>query len=76
MGLGKTLQTLAFLGGLMVAGTISKALIVAPASVVDSWTNEARKWLANIVPNLKIVKIDSKMTPKKRRKHILEALKW
>ncbi|KAF5114194.1 hypothetical protein DV495_004920 [Geotrichum candidum] len=52
MGLGKTLQCIALLWTLLkqspqgsVKGTIQKAVIVCPSSLVRNWANEFDKWL-------------------------------
>ena len=63
MGLGKTLQTVAFLstlkyGELQAGGPF---LIVAPLSVLSSWMTEFRKWC----PTLKVMKLHSQ-DPKER----------
>lgn len=45
MGLGKTIQTIAFLAYLReVEGVKGPHLIVAPLSVVENWSNEFGKW--------------------------------
>ncbi|KAI4188499.1 MAG: hypothetical protein L6R41_002099 [Letrouitia leprolyta] len=51
MGLGKTLQTIALLWTLLkqspygTGSVIKKALIVSPATLIDNWRKEFRKWL-------------------------------
>lgn len=54
MGLGKTLQTIALLWTLLKQNPIyeappvmKRALIVCPASLVDNWRKEFRKWLGS-----------------------------
>ena len=54
MGLGKTLQAIALIWTLLKQNpihdsgpAITKALIVCPASLVDNWKREFRKWLGN-----------------------------
>ncbi len=44
MGLGKTLQVIAALRILKHRGDIRSALIAAPASLLDQWRGELRKW--------------------------------
>ena len=44
MGLGKTLQVIAALRILKHRGDISSALVAAPASLLDQWRGELRKW--------------------------------
>ena len=53
MGLGKTLQVIAALRLLIVQRAIGTALIVAPASILDQWRQELRKW----APELKAIVI-------------------
>ncbi len=53
MGLGKTLQVIAALRVLIVQRTIATALVVAPASILDQWRQELRKW----APELKAMVI-------------------
>ncbi|KAI9721290.1 MAG: hypothetical protein M1812_002452 [Candelaria pacifica] len=54
MGLGKTLQTIALLWTLLKQNptydappVIKKALIVCPATLINNWRKEFRKWLGN-----------------------------
>ena len=44
MGLGKTLQVIAALRILRHRGDIHSALVAAPASLLDQWRGELRKW--------------------------------
>ena len=44
MGLGKTLQVIAALRILRRRGDIRSALVAAPASLLDQWRGELRKW--------------------------------
>ncbi len=44
MGLGKTLQVIAALRILKHRGDICSALVAAPASLLDQWRGELRKW--------------------------------
>lgn len=44
MGLGKTLQVIAALRILRRRGDIRRALVAAPASLLDQWRGELRKW--------------------------------
>jgi SNF2 family DNA or RNA helicase len=52
--MGKTYVTLAYLGGLMRAGSIRNALVVAPLSVLQSWRKEAQKILPQCVSSIRI----------------------
>jgi SNF2 family DNA or RNA helicase len=75
MGLGKTPQTLVFLGGLMRAGTIRNAAVIVPAGLIPNWIDEARKWLTKCVDNVAIVEVSSAVHDvQKRRCLILQAL--
>ena len=47
MGLGKTVQVSAFLGGLAQSKT-RRYLIIAPLSVLQTWASELDKWAPNI----------------------------
>ena len=54
MGLGKTLQTIALLWTLLKQNpihekppVIKKALVVCPATLINNWRKEFRKWLGN-----------------------------
>ena len=44
MGLGKTLQIIAFLSGLFLCKIISRALIVCPLSLIEHWVKEINRW--------------------------------
>lgn len=44
MGLGKTVQVIAFLGGLHHSGLFRPTLIVCPATVLNQWLRELRTW--------------------------------
>ena len=44
MGLGKTLQVIAALRIMRHGGDIRRALVAAPASLLDQWRGELRKW--------------------------------
>ncbi|XP_065649392.1 SWI/SNF-related matrix-associated actin-dependent regulator of chromatin subfamily A containing DEAD/H box 1 isoform X3 [Hydra vulgaris] len=48
MGLGKTVQTLAFIGYLLETGHKGTTLIVCPCSTMDNWVREFEKWLPNV----------------------------
>lgn len=51
MGLGKTLQTLAAIAHLHEAGSLGRALLVVPTTLIGNWREEFEKW----VPALEIV---------------------
>jgi len=42
--LGKTIQVIGLLSGLIDADKIKTALIVAPVGVIVNWINEFEKW--------------------------------
>lgn len=44
MGLGKTLQTIAFLAHLRERGSYGPFMIVVPLSVLDNWLNELERF--------------------------------
>ena len=48
MGLGKTVQVIAALRILRHRGDIRSALVAAPASLLDQWRGELRKWAPDI----------------------------
>lgn len=76
MGMGKTFQTLAFLGGLMRAKTIRNALIVATKSILHNWNKEANNIIKKCVPSAS-VKVVSSTTPGHSRKNYLQlAMEW
>lgn len=75
MGLGKTIQTLVFLGGLMRAGTIRNASVIVPSGLIPNWIREARIWLNACVDNVEIVEVSSAVHDvQKRRRRVLRAL--
>ena len=45
MGLGKTIQSIAFLGHLQSSGNQGPHLIVSPASTLENWKRELNLWL-------------------------------
>ena len=48
MGLGKTLQVIVALRILFLRGEIETAMVIAPASVLDQWRRELRKWAPDL----------------------------
>jgi SNF2 family DNA or RNA helicase len=67
MGLGKTMQTLAYLGSLMRARTISNAIVVCPKSVVQNWEREANLILKNMcVPRATVYAVTSDISKERR----------
>lgn len=74
--MGKTYQTLAFLGGMMRAGTINNALIVAPLSVLPSWKKEASNILIACVPSASVEIINSECCESTRQRLWCSALEW
>jgi SNF2 family DNA or RNA helicase len=74
MGMGKTFTTLTCLGGLMNAGTICNALVVAPKSVLRSWEREASKVLLACVPIAMVQVMSADHSPLQRKRILTEAL--
>ena len=64
---------MAFLGGLMKAKTIKKAIVVAPVSVLRNWENEANKILRQCV-GIKIQVLSSDISVYNRKKRLHQAL--
>jgi len=63
------MQTLAYLGSLMRAETISNAVIICPKSVVRSWEREANLILKNMcVPKATVSAVTSDMGKEKRKR--------
>jgi len=73
MGMGKTFTTLSFLGGLMKAKTIKKAIVVAPVSVLRNWEKEARQIL-RLCCDVKIQVLSSDIAVYTRKKRLHQAL--
>ncbi|XP_022785581.1 SWI/SNF-related matrix-associated actin-dependent regulator of chromatin subfamily A containing DEAD/H box 1-like [Stylophora pistillata] len=48
MGLGKTVQAIAFLAHLCESGEKGPHLIIVPASTLDNWCREAKKWCPSL----------------------------
>jgi SNF2 family DNA or RNA helicase len=48
MGLGKTLQVVAFMDGLIQSGQAETALIVMPVSLLANWAKEFAKWAPSV----------------------------
>ncbi|GAX28537.1 hypothetical protein FisN_12Hh095 [Fistulifera solaris] len=74
MGMGKTFTTLTCLGGLMNAGTICNALVVAPKSVLRSWEREASKVLLACVPIAMVQVMSADHSPLQRKRILADAL--
>ncbi len=67
MGLGKTMQTLAYIGSLMRAQTISNAIVVCPKSVVQNWEKEANLILKYMcVSKATVYAVSSDMSKERR----------
>jgi SNF2 family DNA or RNA helicase len=58
MGLGKTVQAIAALRVLCHAGSVQSALLVVPASLLDQWRRELRRW----APELRVVVVRGSAT--------------
>lgn len=76
MGMGKTYVTLSYLGGLMRAGTIRNALVIAPLSVLRSWETTGRKILRQCVPSFRVTVVNSEMSRKRRLEFISSLTKY
>lgn len=77
MGMGKTYQTLAYLGGLMRSRTIRNALVVAPLSVLRSWEKEAEIVMKrSCVHQVTIFVVQSETRKDRRCRMLREALSW
>ncbi len=48
MGLGKTLQTISFLGYLKIHCQITKHLVIVPKSTLHNWMKEIKKWVPEL----------------------------
>jgi len=48
MGLGKTIQTVLAIGRLVESGQISRALLIAPKSLIPTWQRELARWAPSI----------------------------
>jgi SNF2 family DNA or RNA helicase len=76
-GLGKTYQTLAYVGGLMRTKTIRNALVVAPVSVMRTWQKEAEVVIKKECVKCMSISIISSDVPKEKRVRLLrQALRW
>jgi SNF2 family DNA or RNA helicase len=73
MGMGKTMQTLVYLGSMMRAESIHNALIVCPKSVVSSWEREANLVFKDIVPKCTVCAVTSDVGKGKRMQLFTEA---
>lgn len=56
MGLGKTFQVLALLSRLAEEGRMRPTLVVAPASLLTNWENEARRFAPSVFQRIRSVK--------------------
>jgi SNF2 family DNA or RNA helicase len=74
MGMGKTVTTLALIGGLMRANSIQTALVIAPLSVLQSWETTARNILRQCLPSIKVTVLNSDIS-QYRRQDIIQSLK-
>ncbi|KAL7574811.1 hypothetical protein ACA910_010655 [Epithemia clementina (nom. ined.)] len=73
MGMGKTFVSLSVLGGLMRAGAIKNALVIAPLSVLRNWENESKKILMQCVSNIRISVLSSSISAAERKRILDEA---
>nr|CAD2179098.1 unnamed protein product [Meloidogyne enterolobii] len=74
MGLGKTLQIIAFLHTILthekISKKINKVLVVVPKNVVLNWMNEFEKWLYGETDSINYSELDSWRTYEERLKAI------
>uniref|UniRef100_A0A914NQT6 Helicase ATP-binding domain-containing protein n=1 Tax=Meloidogyne incognita TaxID=6306 RepID=A0A914NQT6_MELIC len=74
MGLGKTLQIIAFLHTILthekISKKINKVLVVVPKNVVLNWMNEFEKWLYGETDSINYLELDSWKTHEERLKTI------
>ncbi len=49
MGLGKTIQVAGAMRALIASGRVRHALVVAPATLIDTWVREMAKWTPEMV---------------------------
>ncbi|XP_009792124.1 ATP-dependent DNA helicase DDM1 isoform X1 [Nicotiana tabacum] len=68
MGLGKTIQTIAFLAHLKGNGLDGPYLVIAPLSTLSNWVNEIERFVPSI--NTIIYHGDKKQRDELRRKHM------
>eukprot|EP00588_Corethron_pennatum_P023615 CAMPEP_0194311314 /NCGR_PEP_ID=MMETSP0171-20130528/8280_1 /TAXON_ID=218684 /ORGANISM="Corethron pennatum, Strain L29A3" /LENGTH=1645 /DNA_ID=CAMNT_0039065349 /DNA_START=32 /DNA_END=4969 /DNA_ORIENTATION=- len=73
MGMGKTLQAVTLLSGLMKTREIKKALIVCPVSLLTNWNKEAVQVMRLCAPKGKVTIFDSTI-PKIKRTRILREI--
>jgi SNF2 family DNA or RNA helicase len=62
MGLGKTFQTVSFLAALFSQKLVSRALVVAPVSLVAMWLKDLKQW----IPKTRVLQFVGSMPPKQR----------
>jgi SNF2 family DNA or RNA helicase len=77
-GLGKTMQTLAFIGGLFRCHTIRNALVICPVSVLQNWKNEAEHIfeLSGISSKVSVIVVDSNSRKGQRASLLNFAMVW
>ena len=64
MGLGKTLQTIAFLGWMKFVQNLNGPfLIIVPLSVLSNWLNEFKRFL----PNMRVLKLHTSDSNERKR---------
>jgi len=68
MGLGKTFQVSCLLTGLLKMGFVSRVLIIAPVSVIESWQREINNFVAPYIPRLTLDAVIADVPMKKRLK--------
>lgn len=71
MGLGKTVQVSTFLTSLKIKGLISKGLVVVPATLIDYWESELKRWTPK-EESVRIIKIYG--TIKQRQNAVMDSI--
>eukprot|EP00978_Attheya_sp_CCMP212_P020984 scaffold60734_cov59-Attheya_sp.AAC.3 len=75
MGMGKTYQTLTFIGALMKAKTIKSALVVVPVTLLRTWEKEAERVIRRLcLPQVNINVVSSDIKKERRSRLLVEAL--
>ncbi|TNV70831.1 hypothetical protein FGO68_gene3441 [Halteria grandinella] len=71
MGLGKTVQISAFLGSLYLGKKFNQAVICAPATLMEYWRSEIKRWTPGLL--LHVIVLDQAL---KKRQEIIQQNKY